>query len=96
MTWAEKTVLWVAGLIAFSAAALFIILMIGTRMMGALSMGADALEYTIYVIGAVAVPLWLVLRVIYHLQQSRRPNPGSGYRNGDPSPPQASSLRPRR
>jgi hypothetical protein len=96
MTWAEKTVLWVAGLIAFSAAALFIILMIGTRMMGAVSMGTDALQYTIYVIGAVAVPLWLVLRVIYYFQRSRRPHGANGPRREDPRPPQASSLRPRR
>jgi hypothetical protein len=96
MTWAEKTVLWVAGLIAFSAAALFIILMIGTGMMGAASMGADALEYTVYVIGVVAVPLWLVLRVIYYFQQSRRPLPDGGPRRENPSPPQASSFTPRR
>jgi uncharacterized membrane protein len=96
MTWAEKTVLWVAGLIALSAAALFVILMIGTRMMGAIGMGSDALKYTVYVICAVTLPLWLVLRLIYFFQQIRRPRASSETKNAGQSPTQASSLRPRR
>ena len=96
MTWAEKTVLWVAGLIALSAAALFVILMIGTGMMGAVGMGSDAVKYTLYVIGTVAVPLWIVLRLIYFLQQSRRPRPGNRSKGASQNPTQASSLRPRR
>lgn len=96
MTWAEKTVLWVAGLIALSAAALFVILMIGTRMMGAVSMGSDTLKYALYVIGVVALPLWLALRLIYFLQQRRRPRSDSKPKSADQHPTHTSSLRPRR
>ena len=96
MTWAEKAVLWVAGLIALSAAALFVILMIGTGMMGAVGMGSDAVKYTLYVIGTVAVPLWIVLRLIYFLQQRQRPHPDDRPKSASQNPSQASSLRPRR
>ncbi|MDE2464094.1 MAG: hypothetical protein KGO02_10315, partial [Alphaproteobacteria bacterium] len=86
--------LWVAGLIAISAAALFAIVMIGTRMAGALTMGADALKYTGYIIAAVVIPLWLLLRFIYFLQQGQRTRPGP--KTDARSAAHASSFKPRR
>lgn len=68
MIWADRAAAGVAAMIALCGFALFVIFMIGTSMAGFFSILWLAIEYIAILSAVIALPLWLVLRIVDLIQ----------------------------